>query len=93
MVTYPSSMPRKLLPATLKDATRRAARTGGPSSTSGSVIAMARILLNAINDKNPFSVDCTLAVGSPPRSTPTMTWQYAISCQAAIDVMPLPELD
>lgn len=62
MVSPPFSKPRKLLPATLKAAIRRAACTGGPSSTSGRVMAMARSSLSPINfEDSSTPVNCTLA--------------------------------
>jgi hypothetical protein len=62
MAVPPLSTPRKLFPAILKAAIRRAACTGGPSSTSGRLIAMARSSLRPINLNNPaLSLDCMLA--------------------------------
>jgi hypothetical protein len=62
MVAPPFSTPTKLFPATLKEAIRRAAGTGGPSFTSGKFIAMARSSLSPINLNNSFRrFDFTLA--------------------------------
>jgi hypothetical protein len=60
LVASPSSTPTKLFPATLKAAIRRAACTGRPSSTSGRLIAMARISLSRIRSQTPFTSSAKL---------------------------------